>query len=253
MKNFIFTLMLSIGSLTATHAQQQNIEASYVMTINLNVEETLKNVPKSFQAEARKNLEAINKEGIYVDYTLTSDGKQSVYKLIEKISNDNSISAQVVQMMTMMDKEPMYKFLDKNEYTKLYDVFGKRYQIKDELTNFDWKISREKSKINGYDVTKATGIINDSIPVTAWYATQINIKDGPERFWGLPGLIVKVESKNDKADFSIQLKELNITDKPVKINPPTEKKTYTMKEYEDEMRIWEKNFREQMNQGVDKD
>ncbi|MDK7374426.1 MULTISPECIES: GLPGLI family protein [Weeksella] len=253
MKQFIYTCLIAFSAIHVGFAQNQNIEATYVMKIDLNVEENLKNVPKAFQSEARKNLETANKEGVYVDYTLKADGKKSVYQLVEKISNDNSISAQVVKMMTMMDKEPLYKLIDNNEYTKLYDMFGKRYQIKDQLINFNWKITREKTKINGYDVTKATGVINDSIPVTAWYAPQITVKDGPDRFWGLPGLIVKVDGKNEKADFSIQLKDLKITDKPVKINVPTEKKTYTMKEYEEEMRIWEQNIREQMNQGVETD
>ncbi len=252
MKNLFLSLFFTVSLVyTAKSQNSESIEANYVMKLDLNVEETLKNVPAAYKNEARKNLETANKEGIYVDYTLKSNGKNSVFKLVEKISNDNTMAGQVVKMMTMMDKEPMYKILDTGDYTKLYDVFGRKYQIKDKLTDFQWKITREKSKIAGYDVTKATGVMLDSIPVTAWFAPKLNFKDGPDRFWGLPGLIVKVEGHNEKANFTMELKDVKISNDEIKINVPTEKKTYTMKEYEAEMAAWEKQMREQMDQGVD--
>lgn len=251
MKNLILSIAVVIAGSVTLNAQTESIEANYVMKMNMNVDAIVETIPKAYQAEARRNLETANKEGIFMDYTLASNGKVSVFKMIEKISNDNSMAGQVIQMMTMMDKEPLYKMIEEKQYSKLYDVWGQRYQIKDELTDFQWKITREKSKVAGYDVTKATGVINDSIPVTAWFAPQLKFKDGPDRFWGLPGLIVKVESEVDRASFTYELKDINISNKEIKITQPSEKKTYTMKEYEAAMKEFEIKMREQMDQGVD--
>lgn len=60
-----------------------------------------------------------------------------------------------------------------------------------------WKILPEKSTIEGFKVQKAT--VNAlGRNWTAWFAEEIQIQDGPYRFSGLPGLILKLEdSKGD--------------------------------------------------------
>lgn len=251
MKNLILSIALVITGSITLNAQTESIEANYVLKMEFDIEAIMDNVPAAYRNEARRNLETANKEGIFMNYTLTSNGKESVYKMEEKISNDNSISGMIVQQMTAFDKEPFYKSFDSDQYTKLYDL-GKRYLIKDKLPDFQWKITREKTKIAGYDATKATGIMNDTIPITAWYAPQLNFKDGPDRFWGLPGLIVKLESEiPGQAKLFYELKDVNLTNKEIKINTPTDNKTYTMKEFEAAMTELQNRMREQMNQGVD--
>lgn len=61
----------------------------------------------------------------------------------------------------------------------------------------DWKISKEKSKVLGYDVQKATTTLYGR-KWSVWFAPEIPIQDGPHEFFGLPGLILKAEdSKGD--------------------------------------------------------
>ena len=56
----------------------------------------------------------------------------------------------------------------------------------------EWKIFPDKEKIGEYDAQKATTDFGGRKWI-AWFATDIPINDGPYKFYGLPGLIVKVE------------------------------------------------------------
>jgi len=58
----------------------------------------------------------------------------------------------------------------------------------------NWKISSEKEKIGEWNAQKAEADFAGR-HWTAWFSTEIPIQDGPYKFQGLPGLIVKIEDK----------------------------------------------------------
>lgn len=58
----------------------------------------------------------------------------------------------------------------------------------------EWKILPEKQKIGEYNTQKATTNFGGR-SWTAWFSTDIPFQDGPYKFYGLPGLIVKIEDK----------------------------------------------------------
>lgn len=68
---------------------------------------------------------------------------------------------------------------------------------------FDWKISNEKQKIGSYNAQKATTDFGGRKWI-AWFTTDIPLQDGPYKFHGLPGLIVKIE--DDAKNYSWELK-----------------------------------------------
>ena len=67
------------------------------------------------------------------------------------------------------------------------------YKVEEDLKP-EWKILPEKQKIGEYTAQKAT---TDYLgrQWTAWFTTEIPFQDGPYKFYGLPGLIVKIEDK----------------------------------------------------------
>ena len=68
----------------------------------------------------------------------------------------------------------------------------------------DWKILSETAKIGDYKTQKAeTNFAGRTW--YAWFTTEVPFQDGPYKFSGLPGLIVKVEDA--KGDYSFDLKE----------------------------------------------
>ena len=58
----------------------------------------------------------------------------------------------------------------------------------------NWKISSEKEKIGEWNAQKAEADFAGRHWI-AWFSTDIPIQDGPYKFQGLPGLIVKIEDK----------------------------------------------------------
>ncbi|SEM59635.1 GLPGLI family protein [Chryseobacterium taichungense] len=66
----------------------------------------------------------------------------------------------------------------------------------------EWNILPDKDSLEGYPVQKA--ILNfQGRRWTAWFTPEIQIQDGPYRFYGLPGLILKIEDQ--KADHIFTL------------------------------------------------
>lgn len=82
------------------------------------------------------------------------------------------------------------------------------YNISDDR-KINWKILPEKEKIGEWNAQKAEADFAGR-HWTAWFSTEIPIQDGPYKFRGLPGLIVKIEDKT--GSHKMELKGIkNIT------------------------------------------
>ncbi|AZI53864.1 GLPGLI family protein [Epilithonimonas vandammei] len=82
------------------------------------------------------------------------------------------------------------------------------YNISDDR-KINWKILSEKEKIGEWNAQKAEADFAGRHWI-AWFTTEIPIQDGPYKFRGLPGLIVKIEDKT--GSHKMELKGIkNIT------------------------------------------
>lgn len=98
-----------------------------------------------------------------------------------------------------------------------------QYKVAEER-KINWKISSDKQKIGEWNTQKAETDFGGR-HWTAWFTSDIPIQDGPYKFHGLPGLIVKLEDKTKSHTFNLQgvknIKELSkdvISDKNISIN-----------------------------------
>ncbi len=71
------------------------------------------------------------------------------------------------------------------------NVSTDKYKIKEDQKP-EWKILPEKQKIGTYQTQKAVASFGGR-EWTAWFTTDLPFQDGPYVFYGLPGLIVKLE------------------------------------------------------------
>jgi len=79
-------------------------------------------------------------------------------------------------------------------------IGGNYYYIEDK-TKPQWILEPGDTIVCSYSCKKATTSFRGR-HYTAWYTEQIPISDGPWKFWGLPGLILKVT--DDKNEYSFE-------------------------------------------------
>ncbi len=107
----------------------------------------------------------------------------------------------------------------------------KKETVKTEEVKTDEKATTEKKdekKTNFFDEID----LPKEITVTAWYCPEIPVNQGPDEYWGLPGLIMEVN--DGKTVIMCSKLVMNVKDK-VEIKAPTGGDKVTQKEFDDIM------------------
>ena len=171
-------------------------------------------------------------------FILTFDKEQSVYKEDEALAPP-SVGGSVVFGTTDGGFEVLYKNLKEQRYTKQTEFLGKLFLIKDSIKKNDWKLHADTKNIGTYSCYKATlerpvkSFFSDEPTktqvITAWYAPQIPISNGPDGFQGLPGLILELSY-----DSKIILCSKVILNprKQIAIEAPTKGESVSQSEYD---------------------
>lgn len=159
----------------------------------------------------KDSLEKKNQEMMILD--ITKD--KSIYRDYLAVSQDSILKVEVEAMqksgvfkdLSKMVKQPKFSHIVTKTYPSM-EVFYADYILQDKVSYKDetplvWNISSEKAKIGAYDTQKATTSFGGR-NWTAWFTTELPFQDGPYKFKGLPGLIVKVE--DDAKNYSWELK-----------------------------------------------
>jgi GLPGLI family protein len=99
----------------------------------------------------------------------------------------------------------------------------------------DKKDDAVKTETKTEDKDKKTNFMDDfdmpkEITITAWYTPEIPVNQGPESYWGLPGLILEVN--DGKTVILCSKVVLNAKDK-AEIKAPTNGKVISQKEYDE--------------------
>lgn len=100
----------------------------------------------------------------------------------------------------------------KNQKTIYKDRLGRDQYSYEEDRPLDWKILSETTKIGEYKVQKAETDFGGR-KWTAWFTTDLPYQDGPYKFSGLPGLVIKAEDASGDYSFDL-MKNYKISDFP---------------------------------------
>lgn len=135
-------------------------------------------------------LDVADKKSLYRDYLTVS--QDSVLKIeVEKMQK-----AGVFKDLSKSFQMPKFAYKITKEYPTMKVNFSERMLNSvfgyNEEPKFNWKISNDKQKIGEYEAQKATTEFGGR-KWTAWFSESIPFPDGPYKFSGLPGLIVKIE------------------------------------------------------------
>lgn len=179
----------------------------------------------------------ISKEIMFLDII---DGKSEFYGF-QKYQIDSTIIADAKKGLFSMPPNREFvdfrikKNIDSNEINLIAKVGSHLYDISDKRKQ-EWRISNETGKVLGYSVQKAE-LNFAGRKWIAWFSKDIPIQDGPYKFYGLPGLILKIQDSTKSHNFIIKgifsLSENEMiypqrdNDKIIKINQTEYKKLYT--------------------------
>jgi GLPGLI family protein len=100
---------------------------------------------------------------------------------------------------------------EKESKIDMEEMLGKTYLIQDSLQALKWRILNEIKDVNGYICMKAetTDPIKEQ-KIVAWFAQDIPVSAGPERYHGLPGLILEIDINN--GECIIEAKKVEFKD-----------------------------------------
>lgn len=183
----IFTLALLAFSLTVFGQQTQGtIEYQETMKIKMNLPEGIKidkEIPNT--RTSNKILYFNATESIYLN------GKKQ-----EK--NEHNFSSGNASVVIKMDEpeNQYYKNIEEDAKIQKQDFFGKTFLIGDQLKNYAWKLTGKQKKILDYVCQEAT-YTSEEDTVSAWFAPQIPVSNGPAGYGKLPGMILEI-SKNSE-------------------------------------------------------
>ncbi len=205
------------------------------------------------------------------EYELKFNLTESVWKEMEKLDGGPA-TAQAGGMTIRMSAGGglTYKNTAENLFLQETEVFSKPFLVKDELESRDWEITGETKKIGNYMAQKAIytdvresrsisftsssdskdqsedKVTMDTIRVEAWYTPQIPVSQGPDDYWGLPGLILEV---NDGSTNYVCTKLVLNPDEKVSIKKPKKGKKVTREELRVEIEAKTEEMMKKYSQG----
>lgn len=149
------------------------------------------------------NKEDVKKEMMLLDIDKNGSNYYSHDKFVsDSISRaelENQIKAGGGNISVNRREKPgqvAYKVIKQYPDFKTYlfrSISMDKYKIKEDKKP-EWKIQPEKQKIGEYNTQKAITTLGGRDWI-AWFSTEIPFQDGPYIFYGLPGLIVKLEDR----------------------------------------------------------
>lgn len=206
------------------------------------------------QAQLKKQMER--------DYVLSFTPTESNWKQVESLGGGPATASSggmQIMINTGSQDRVLYKNLEEQTYIQEQEMMGKDLLIKDNLEPVEWELTGESKKIGNYQAQKAiyariidsqrfsTGMtemesVKDTIQVVAWFTPEIPVPHGPENYFGLPGLILELQSEG--RTLICEKIELNPSKEPVEIQIPKRGKEVNREEFR---AMQEESMKQMMN------
>lgn len=194
------------------------------------------------------------------EYELKFNLKESVWSEVESLDGGPATAAAGGMVISMsMGGGVTYKNTAENLYMQETEIFSKPFLVNDTLNKREWELTDEVKTIGNYQAYKAIytdiresrsisfnsesdgdvskeemkpEIKMDTTSIVAWYTPQIPVSQGPDDYWGLPGLILEVS--DGRTTYACTKVVLN-PEEGVKIKQPSKGKKVTRAELREEM------------------
>ena len=200
MIKFIKLSLFLISGVVMAQENHETINAKYKVVYDFQFK------PDSLNSDFVKN----EKTFLYKDDLVSvfiSEGKFKQDSLISSVKEtDNAVS--LLSGLTLGNYSSKVNFKIIKNYpeegiiTHNEKVYKTSYYFEERL-DLNWRMINEQDSIAGIPVKKAEVSLGDR-DFVAYYAPSIPINDGPYKFSGLPGLILKLYDKEEKFVFTFE-------------------------------------------------
>jgi GLPGLI family protein len=183
-------------------------------------------------------------------FELLFANNQSLYQFLPSATEEQTTfsgGGQVIQVRGG-NNDVVYYNLDKGQTVAQRDFMDNEFIVADTIRKFAWKLTDETKKVLNYTVRKAiTTRVNpsmrmsmengemkrtevlDTVPVAAWFTTDIPVSVGPDFAGQLPGAILELDINNGQQVYKAT--ELSPKVAVAKIKEPNKGKKVTQAEF----------------------
>jgi GLPGLI family protein len=174
--------------------------------------------------EMEKAFQEAMKSASEKKYTLSFNKSECIYEEQEQLEKPEAPATAGISVKVLFSGEgKKYLNLKDKICIEEADIFGKEFLIVEPLEKPDWKLLNETKKIGDYNCFKAELIVQvtekqrkeyeeflkkeavkpalfkmdepkDKV-IMAWYTPEIPVSFGPNKYWGLPGLILEINEE----------------------------------------------------------
>ncbi|MCT4664532.1 MAG: GLPGLI family protein [Flavobacteriales bacterium] len=254
MKTLLLPLCLIFGWTLSSNAQS-TLEGTAYYTVKSKVIIDFSNMKAP--PERQKRIKGMLNEASMKQYVLQFDSKgRSLYTKPNNESAESASSShrakRMAMMSTLLNQGSSQYFVDTKAQQTIdkREMYGKTFSIQNALGNFEWEITGETKKIGKYTCVKALAKTKEYPPfepkfgkkrsekqkieqieseIIAWFTLDIPVPYGPDKFNGLPGLIL--ELKTNSLTFLCSKVQLN-SQEAKEIEKPKGGKKISKSEYD---------------------
>lgn len=249
MKQF-FTIALTFVAITASAQKNFQGSAKYMSKTTMDMSRFGENMSE----QRKKQIMDRMKNFLEKTYTLTFTKTASSFKEDVKLEAPGTSGPRWARSN---GQGSIYKNTKDKKIIEDVEQFSKRFLIVEQMDIPQWQMGVETKKIGQYTCYKATMEIEDKsidfgsifgrrrnkqqkdstktkeaekkmLSVTAWYTPQIPVSTGPDKYYGLPGLILELNAGRT----TMLCTEVTISkEQTVAIQEPKKGKEVTRDEY----------------------
>lgn len=233
-KMFEKTFILNFNKSASIYKEEEKLEASSQASAGMRMMSSMTGGGGTFYKNVKEKSYVVDKEFMGKEFLV----KDSLANLNWKLESETRIIGGYTCYKATAVKAPstsdFRNFRPKKEEEK-------KDEEKKELGKKDAVKPADEKKTNFLDAIE----LPKEITITAWYTPEIPVNQGPEGYWGLPGLILEV---NDGKTIILCSKVIMNSKDKVEIKASTKGKVISQKDYDETVIKKMQEYRE-MNQG----
>jgi len=208
-QNFYF-LSASANLEKFTIIDSAYIKCSYKLTY---IKDTLKSDEKSSDLQILLIGKDVSK--YYSQYALNYNIFIEEFRQKKPENNIPNINEQGAWTYEVFKNYPQGKETVTDIASMLGGFKGQNFEYQESLPDLTWKLSNDYQKVLSYNCQKATVRFRGR-DFIAWFSSEIPISNGPWKFGGLPGLILKISDTKNNFTYECVGLELLKTKQPIK-------------------------------------